>query len=100
MVVKAFVNSNRLPAFMTVVDGAYNVTDFPADLNPTCLFNHSCEPNLTMMPMLALFALRDIRAHEELTYNYFEKSGEIVERAGKECRCGTSSCVGHLPFCI
>uniref|UniRef100_A0A5K3G1Z5 Histone-lysine N-methyltransferase SETMAR n=1 Tax=Mesocestoides corti TaxID=53468 RepID=A0A5K3G1Z5_MESCO len=108
MVVNEFVNSSRLPAFTTVVDGAYNVTDSPTSLNPTCCFNHSCEPNMTimpirvdtMMPVLALFTLRDIRPHEELTYNYFEKSGEIVQEAGKECLCGTSSCVGHLPFCI
>ena len=76
--------------------------------------NHSCQPNLFMVPVriehvvprLALFALRDIKAGEELCYSY---SGDVVDAhqthavkrcAGvkrKQCLCKSSNCVGLLP---
>ena len=83
--------------------------------------NHSCEPNLFMVPVridneiprLALFALREILAGEELTYDY---SGEILdpnetaERSSATrhtdvsteklipCLCGSRLCRGFLPM--
>ena len=95
--------------------------------------NHSCEPNLYMVPVrvnltiphLALFALRDITAGEELSFDY---SGMITIKAEangtitrvqpmingdaepstsengdsnaklKECLCGSSLCRGFLPY--
>ncbi|KAM3914547.1 histone-lysine N-methyltransferase SETMAR [Leptodactylus fuscus] len=81
--------------------------------------NHSCQPNLVMVPVrthsmvprLALFAAQDIRAGEELCYDYsgvafnFTPGGETQSR-GKEgdvrqrkrCLCGTAPCSGYLPF--
>ncbi|XP_063797368.1 histone-lysine N-methyltransferase SETMAR [Pseudophryne corroboree] len=82
--------------------------------------NHSCQPNLFMLPVrthsmvpkLALFAARDIRAGEELCYDYsgraFNLGGETQDgdrggdeggrRSRKRCRCGTAACSGYLPF--
>ncbi|ELU03165.1 hypothetical protein CAPTEDRAFT_112305, partial [Capitella teleta] len=90
--------------------------------------NHSCSPNLYMVPVrvknniphISLFALRDIRTGEELTYDY---SGDIrrdkliltnghvktdhvtsppkvneVTTQRKPCHCGSSNCCGWLPF--
>lgn len=78
--------------------------------------NHSCEPNLLMVPVrvdsmvprLALFAARDIAAGEELSYDY---SGRFLNPAGAEdgggpgdgkrgkpCYCGAASCAGVLPY--
>ncbi|KAL8212678.1 UNVERIFIED_CONTAM: hypothetical protein K2H54_055370, partial [Gekko kuhli] len=81
--------------------------------------NHSCEPNLIMVPVrinsmvpkLALFADRDICAEEELSYdysgrhhNYFpalqrdqeKPQGEELKK--KPCYCGAKSCTGFLPY--
>ncbi|XP_054991566.1 histone-lysine N-methyltransferase SETMAR [Sorex araneus] len=78
--------------------------------------NHSCQPNLLMLPVrvhsavprLALFAARDVAAGEELTYDY---SGRFLNPGGAQgqeeppegeprtpCHCGAASCAGLLPF--
>ncbi|MHB1951037.1 MAG: SET domain-containing protein [Acidiferrobacteraceae bacterium] len=55
--------------------------------------NHSCDPNCGIGEGLALWALRDIRAGEELTWDY---STAIDEDGfpGFPCRCGTPRCRG------
>ncbi|XP_061474542.1 histone-lysine N-methyltransferase SETMAR [Rhineura floridana] len=79
--------------------------------------NHSCDPNLfmvpvridSMVPKLALFASRDICANEELLYDYSgryhnympEKDQEKlqqVEKSKKPCYCGAKMCIGFLPY--
>ncbi|KAH7937424.1 hypothetical protein HPB49_012122 [Dermacentor silvarum] len=65
--------------------------------------NHSCEPNLAVMPVrtecvvpeLALFAKRDICAGEELSYDYSD--GSASERSCTRCACGAKRCMGWLP---
>lgn len=63
-----------------VVDAAHNG-------NVTHFINHSCDPNLGVwavwadcldpnLPMLALFATRDIEVGEELSFDYLQKSNE------------------------
>ncbi|XP_018418048.1 PREDICTED: histone-lysine N-methyltransferase SETMAR [Nanorana parkeri] len=81
--------------------------------------NHSCRPNLVMLPVrshstvprLALFAARRIQEGEELCYDYSGRSfnaepGEESQSAGEEggpgprkrCLCGADVCSGYLPF--
>ncbi|XP_056104576.1 histone-lysine N-methyltransferase SETMAR [Rhinichthys klamathensis goyatoka] len=88
--------------------------------------NHSCQPNLLMVPVrvhsllprLALFANRDIERYEELTFDYAggqtsstdtltwdnTPSGTHTGPDGhkipqkKVCRCGASNCSGFLPL--
>ncbi|XP_029947243.1 histone-lysine N-methyltransferase SETMAR-like [Salarias fasciatus] len=87
--------------------------------------NHSCLPNLLMLPVrvhsviprLALFAARDIGAHEELTFDYSggysnQRPAErlCTERDSpawgsrtdgpqrKACHCHASNCAGFLPL--
>lgn len=90
--------------------------------------NHSCQPNLFMVPVrvhslvprLALFATRDIAADEELTFDYSGRwnnrnSGTVravskgenrVADQGtgspqrKACYCGAPNCSGYLPLDI
>ncbi|XP_015988591.2 histone-lysine N-methyltransferase SETMAR isoform X1 [Rousettus aegyptiacus] len=78
--------------------------------------NHSCEPNLVMVPVrvdsmvpkLALFAARDISPGEELSYDY---SGRFLNATGsdaeagpddgtprKPCYCGARACAAVLPY--
>ncbi|CAN9512556.1 unnamed protein product [Ophioblennius macclurei] len=81
--------------------------------------NHSCLPNLLMLPVrvhsliprLALFAARNIDAHEELTFDYSGGYGnrrpadstacDTDETDGlprKACHCRTPDCTGFLPL--
>ncbi|GAA6086166.1 histone-lysine N-methyltransferase SETMAR [Tachysurus ichikawai] len=74
--------------------------------------NHSCQPNLTMVPVrvhslvprLGLFSRRDIEPGEELTFDY---SGGHTPRTDasaegdlqrKVCLCGAHNCTGFLPL--
>ena len=72
--------------------------------------NHSCEPNLaphpvrvgSAVPRLALFALRDVAAGEELTFAYGDAADEAAADADatppRPCLCGAAACRGALPF--
>ncbi|CAK1548046.1 unnamed protein product [Leptosia nina] len=64
--------------------------------------NHSCHPNLApvrvftecrdlRLPTVALFALTDIAALEELTFDYGDKFWSVKSKRMK-CECGTSEC--------
>ncbi|KAK5649840.1 hypothetical protein RI129_000869 [Pyrocoelia pectoralis] len=63
--------------------------------------NHSCEPNCEMQKWsvngqfrMALFALRDIGADEEITYDYNFSLFNPAE--GQECKCGSTNCRGVI----
>ncbi|XP_026791394.3 histone-lysine N-methyltransferase SETMAR [Pangasianodon hypophthalmus] len=76
--------------------------------------NHSCQPNLTMVPVrvhsvvprLALFASRDIEPDEELTFDYSGGHTQRSDASGagdlqrKACLCGAQNCTGFLPLDI
>eukprot|EP00767_Chilomastix_cuspidata_P001305 gnl/Chilomastix_cuspidata/1434.p3 GENE.gnl/Chilomastix_cuspidata/1434~~gnl/Chilomastix_cuspidata/1434.p3 ORF type:complete len:284 (+),score=110.36 gnl/Chilomastix_cuspidata/1434:2142-2993(+) len=67
--------------------------------NEARFINHSCSPNAETQKwtrgaetLIGIFALRDIEAGEEVTFNYnFESFGEK-----QECRCGSDECKGFL----
>lgn len=83
--------------------------------NAARFINHSCDPNLFMVPVrvnnrvprAALFALQDINAGCELTYSYSglphpgetdftcETADDVVVR--KHCFCGSLKCTSFLP---
>lgn len=56
----------------------------------TAYINHSCEPNAYMRAApgnkIIFFALRDIRAGEEITINYRDPAHPEI------CRCGARNC--------
>lgn len=69
-------------------------------------FNHSCDPNSTVQnvfiethdlrfPVVAFFALKPIRALDEITWNYNYKMGEIEGRR-IDCHCGAPNCRGRI----
>lgn len=104
IVIKEHIKNNQI--LSTHVDPMYfgNVGRF---------INHSCDPLLTMVPVridslipvLALFAAKNICKNTELTFDYSggscsgeEVSGPTPESSRKQCMCGTSSCSGYLPF--
>ena len=70
-------------------------------------YNHSCEPNLelvvvhragSILPSVCLFAIRDIRPNEELTFSYGSIHGsQSSSLRGKKCLCGAARCHGVMP---
>jgi hypothetical protein len=53
-------------------------------------FNHSCNPNAGIRKRSELFALRDIRKGEEITYDYSATIAPTVWQM--ECKCGAKNC--------
>lgn len=56
--------------------------------------NHSCAPNAGLRGQVVLVALRDIRAGEEITFDYATSDGSTYDEF--ECGCGAESCRGHV----
>jgi SET domain-containing protein len=64
--------------------------------NPARFLNHSCEPNCEAELVdghIWIVARRDIRAGEELTFNY---GFDLVDYREHPCRCGAAQCVGYI----
>lgn len=64
--------------------------------NPARYINHSCAPNCDayiIRGRIWIYSVRDIKAGEELTYNY----GFDVDTWDEHpCRCGAERCVGFI----
>lgn len=66
------------------------------EYNDARLINHSCEPNAEMVnedDELWLYALREIRPEEEITFDY---GYDIEHFLDHPCRCGKDACVGYI----
>jgi SET domain-containing protein len=64
--------------------------------NPARFINHSCAPNCAAEldeGRVWIVALRDIKAGEELTYNY---NYDLEDYRDHPCRCGAPGCVGYI----
>ncbi len=73
---------------------------------PYVFINHSCDPNCGIRKKGELFALKNIKKGEELTYDYstsewtYEKFGKYRDWA-MECNCNSKKCrgtVGQFPM--
>jgi SET domain-containing protein len=63
--------------------------------NELKFINHSCRPNTFMRTLgnhVEFYALRSIKANEELTCNY----GPTHHDGKKECSCGAPGCKGFI----
>ena len=77
---------------------ANTIIDARAKSNLARFLNHSCAPNCELQrwsvegfTRIGIFATRDVRAGEELCYDYQFFSGEATR-----CRCGAAACRGLL----
>ena len=64
--------------------------------NKARYINHSCEPNCevhTTSRTIWIVALRDIKAGEELTFNY---GYELDDELAQSCTCGAEHCCGFI----
>ncbi|MDB6065613.1 MAG: nuclear protein [Pedosphaera sp.] len=70
--------------------------DGNVDWNPARLLNHSCSPNAEALDddgVIWIVAMRDIKAGEEITFNY---NYDLVDYKEHPCRCGSPACVGYI----
>jgi len=65
--------------------------------NTARLINHSCDPNCEVMGQglkIWVFAMKDIKKDEELTYDYGFSFDEDFRNF--PCKCGSKKCVGFI----
>lgn len=82
-------------AYIFHLDEQYDL-DGGVPWNPARFLNHSCEPNCEAVMdqgRIWIVARRDIRAGEELTFNY---GYDLVDYQEHPCRCGSPRCVGYI----
>lgn len=65
-----------------------------SDCEPPDYVNHSCDPNAGLSGQIALVAMRDIRAGEEITYDYAMSDGSSYDEF--PCGCGAAECRGRV----
>ena len=61
------------------------------------LINHSCNPNCEAAGAglkVWVYAIKDIRRNEELSYDYGFSYGEDYKQF--PCRCGAKNCIGYI----
>ena len=56
--------------------------------------NHSCSPNMEMNGSREFIALQDIKAGEEITFDYDSTEDDIAEPF--DCFCGHDNCRGRV----
>jgi len=64
------------------------------DCEPPDYVNHSCDPNAGLSGQIALVAMRDIEAGEEVTYDYAMSDGSPYDEFA--CGCGACECRGFV----
>lgn len=56
------------------------------------LINHSCNPNAGIRGVSELFAIRDIKSGEEITFDYSTTVGKTITGWFMGCNCGYDKC--------
>ena len=87
---------NDKAIYLFNVNNRYDM-DGDFEYNDARLINHSCNPNCEVDGKglkLWIFALRDIKKDEELSYDY----GFGYDKDYKQfvCKCGANNCVGYI----
>lgn len=92
---ESLARCERSNEYIFAIDDQHDL-DGNVDWNPARFLNHSCEPNCEAQFLegrIWLVAIREIRAGEELTFNY---SYDLEDYREHPCHCGAKSCVGYI----
>ena len=87
---------NDKAIYLFNVNNRYDL-DGDFEYNDARLINHSCNPNCEVNGKglkLWIFALRDIKKGEELSYDYGFGYDEDYKQF--VCKCGAKNCVGYI----
>jgi len=87
---------NDKAIYLFNLNGRYDL-DGDFKFNTARLINHSCNPNCEVLEynkQLWIFAMKNIKKNEELTYDY----GFSFDKDYKNyvCKCGSKNCVGYI----
>ncbi|MFW9995217.1 MAG: SET domain-containing protein [Candidatus Odinarchaeota archaeon] len=63
-------------------------------LEPADMVNHSCDPNAWIRGQIVLVARRDIKAGEEVCFDYATTDGSPYDEF--DCTCGATGCRGRV----
>lgn len=77
-----------------IADGFYLISCKEGGLEDDDFFNHSCDPNAGINGHLLMVAMRDIRAGEEITYDYCMTDADY--EYSFICSCGGRNCRGKV----
>ena len=92
---ESLARCERSNEYIFAIDDAHDL-DGNVSWNPARFLNHSCAPNCEAQftdGRIWLVAIREIRAGEELTFNY---SYDLEDYRDHPCHCGAASCVGYV----
>jgi hypothetical protein len=64
--------------------------------SPFRYINHSCDPNVAIRGERTVYALRDIKAGEEITMDYSLTETEVDWVLNDKCTCGSKNCRGFV----
>jgi uncharacterized protein len=81
--------------FVFIVTDEFDI-DGAVDWNPARFINHSCAPNCEARmeeERIWIIALRDIKAGEELSFNY---GYDLQDYEEHPCACGAPNCLGFM----
>jgi uncharacterized protein len=81
--------------FIFYLDADHDL-DGNVEWNPARLLNHSCTPNCdaeVVEGRIWIVARRDIKAGEEITFNY---GYDLESYREYPCQCGSADCVGYI----
>ena len=94
---------NGTHTFLFGINDGADVIDPEIGGNEARWINHSCDPNCEAIEeedgRVFIHALRNIRAGEELSYDYQLQVDEPITRTVKAenaCHCGSSNCRGTM----
>ncbi|KAJ4843956.1 hypothetical protein Tsubulata_021347 [Turnera subulata] len=97
---KEYASKGHKHFYFMTLDGS-EVIDACAKGNLGRFINHSCDPNCRTEKWvvngeicIGLFALRDIKKGEEVTFDY--NYVRVVGAAAKRCYCGSLHCRGYI----
>jgi len=92
---ESLARCERNNEYIFALDDEYDL-DGDVSWNPARFLNHSCEPNCEARlerGCIWVVAIREIRAGEELTFNY---GYDLADYAEHPCGCGAPGCVGYI----
>jgi hypothetical protein len=66
----------------------------PETISQGDYFNHSCDANAGLVGQIALHAMRDIKAGEQVCFDYAMSDCSPYDEF--DCQCGARNCRGHI----
>jgi SET domain-containing protein len=75
---------------LQITDNFFLCPTTPTEVEATAIYiNHSCDPNVAPDGQISFVALRDVKAGEELCYDYAMTTARDYRM---ECHCGSQNC--------